>query len=60
MSARSRSASVGKVWTLARGTVINFHLEPQSSVYRTGTGAQIWQIVSGLERPSGRAYLDVH
>jgi hypothetical protein len=31
----------GKVWTLPGGTVMNCFVEPQYSVYRTGTGAPI-------------------
>jgi len=39
---------VGKVWTLPSGTVMNLYVEPQYSVYRTGTGAPIWQILSAV------------
>jgi hypothetical protein len=38
----------GRVWTLPSGTAMNLYVEPQYSVYRTGTGAPIWQILSGI------------
>jgi hypothetical protein len=38
----------GKVWKLPGGSVMNLYAEPQYSVYRTGTGAPDWQILSGL------------
>jgi len=38
----------GKVWSPGKRHCDNFYLEPQYSVYHTGTGAPIWQIVSGL------------
>jgi len=38
----------GKVWTLPGGTVMNIYVEPQYSVYRTGTGAPIWQVLSAV------------
>ena len=38
----------GKVWALPGGTVMNCFVEPQYSVYRIGTGAPIWQILSGV------------
>lgn len=39
---------IGKVWTLPNGTVMNFYVEPQHSVYRTGIGAPVWQILSAV------------
>jgi hypothetical protein len=39
---------VGKVWTLPSGATLNLHLEPQYSVYRSGVGAPIWQILTGF------------
>jgi hypothetical protein len=38
----------GKVWKLPGDSVMNLYAEPQYSVYRTGTGAPNWQILSGL------------
>jgi hypothetical protein len=38
----------GKVWKLPGGTVMNGYIEPQYSVYRSGTGAPIWQILTGI------------
>jgi hypothetical protein len=39
---------VCKLWTLPGGTVMNCFFEPQYSVYRAGTGARMWQILSGI------------
>jgi hypothetical protein len=39
---------IGKVWVLPSGTTLNFHVEGQYSVYHSGTGAPIWQVLSGF------------
>jgi hypothetical protein len=38
----------GKVWNLADGKTINFYMEPQYSVWRSGLGAPDWQLFTGV------------
>jgi hypothetical protein len=39
---------LGKVWTSAKGSIANFYIEPQYSVYQSGVGSPTWQIFAGL------------
>jgi hypothetical protein len=38
----------GKVWNFADGKTINFYVEPQYSVWRSGLGAPGWQLFTGV------------
>jgi hypothetical protein len=38
----------GKVWNFADGKTINFYMEPQYSVWRSGLGAPGWQLFTGI------------
>jgi hypothetical protein len=38
----------GKVWNFADGKTINFYMEPQYSVWRSGLGAPDWQLFTGI------------
>ena len=38
----------GKVWNFADGKTINFYMEPQYSVWRSGLGAPDWQLFTGV------------
>jgi hypothetical protein len=38
----------GKVTTLPSGIVMNLYVEPQYSIYHTGAGSPIWQVLIGL------------
>jgi hypothetical protein len=38
----------GKVWNFADGKTINFYMEPQYSVWRSGLGAPGWQLFTGV------------
>jgi hypothetical protein len=38
----------GKVWNFANGKTINFYMEPQYSVWRSGLGAPGWQLFAGV------------
>jgi hypothetical protein len=38
----------GKVWNFADGKTINFYMEPQYSVWRSGLGAPTWQLFTGI------------
>jgi hypothetical protein len=38
----------GKVWNSADGKTINFYMEPQYSVWRSGLGAPGWQLFTGV------------
>jgi hypothetical protein len=40
--------SFGKVWNFAEGKTINFYMEPQYSVWRSGVGAPGWQLFTGV------------
>jgi hypothetical protein len=37
----------GKVWKRSNGDLVNFYIEPQYSVYRTGVASPKWQIFAG-------------
>jgi hypothetical protein len=39
---------IGKLFTLPGGATLNFHVEPQYSVYARGIGAPRWQLLTGL------------
>jgi len=39
---------IGKVWTRARGDIMNLYIEPQYSVYQSGLGSPKWQIFAGV------------
>jgi hypothetical protein len=39
---------IGKAMTLRNGTIMNFYIEPQYSVYQHGDGSPNWQILSGV------------
>jgi hypothetical protein len=38
----------GKVWNFADGKTINFYMEHQYSVWRSGLGAPTWQLFTGI------------
>jgi len=38
---------IGKVWKRSNGDLVNFYIEPQYSVYRTGVPSPQWQIFAG-------------
>jgi hypothetical protein len=38
----------GKVWNFADGKTINFYMESQYSVWRSGVGAPDWQLFTGI------------
>jgi hypothetical protein len=38
----------GKVWNSPDGKTINFYMEPQYSVWRSGLGAPEWQLFTGV------------
>jgi hypothetical protein len=38
----------GKVWNFADGKTINFYMEPQCSVWRSGLGVPEWQLFTGI------------
>jgi hypothetical protein len=42
------SLGAGKVWNFADGKTINFYMEPQYSVWRSGLGAPVWQVFTGI------------
>jgi hypothetical protein len=44
----------GKVWNFADGKTINFYMEPQHSVWRSGLGAPGWQLFTGVQLPVSR------
>ena len=39
---------IGKATTLRNGTIMNFYVEPQYSVYQHGDSSPNWQILSGV------------
>jgi hypothetical protein len=39
---------IGKATTLRNGTIMNFYVEPQYSVYQHGDSSPSWQILSGV------------
>jgi hypothetical protein len=38
----------GKVFTNARGDIVNLYIEPQYSVYQSGVGSPKWQVFGGV------------
>ena len=53
---------LGKIWTLHDGTTLNFYVEPQYSVYHTGTGSDVFQTLIGLnvQLPKGEGLFGHH